>query len=706
MKTRTTGNHSSTTIDIATLVCAAIGVVIPTPWVSFPAAAILVLWLPGRQIVRLVSCSTGEASDPWMAISASMVLMPIPLAGVWWQSNSRPVVLAAVAATNLALILAARVARSEPVSLEDPISSRRTRTILYLMIAWTGACVFVTTWLPDIGARPAAAPVRDYIKHHAVMWSLGRYPLPLRSVFYSGEPDTPYYYYEYFYLVPAALRRLCADRVSIAFAFGATSAALAACLIATVFRLARSVLRSASGGLVAAALASVACGWDSIAAAYRVIMHGPLVILDSWAPVQWRIHNIFNALLWGPQHVIALLALILCCIWLRTAPVARHWILTAPLLAMAVFGSSVYQAIHFFAAAGLYVVFMFRDAYAGKISRNRDAGLTRRLMLAVGLITLVGFVLMAGRAWHYHQMSERYDGGLTTQWDRNPNAFFGRMLPPGPLANLLDLPWMLLIDVGLAGVACLLVSRAMWRRIWDDAAMRLLTIISVLGTLAALTIRSNVNRIDYGFRLSVMPAMVLGAICAGEVFAGSDVRPWVRRHGRWIVILGIGIGLPVGLYEGPATALRTLLETKLELDDPGAIRFIRHGTDADAVVQGDPTSRLSSVSGMDRRVGVVSPESAHVVVFRPLDVQRQMQALADVETAFRTESSATAYDRLRGLGVSHVLAGTPERKRYGELRQFEDASLFEIVYKDGTATVYRLIVPGSTGDTASSNESG
>ena len=83
-----------------------------------------------------------------------------------------------------------------------------------------------------------------------------------------------------------------------------------------------------------------------------------------------------------------------------------------------------------------------------------------------------------------------------------------------------------------------------------------------------------------------------------------------------------------------------------------------------------------------------------------------MQALADVETAFRTESSATAYDRLRGLGVSHVLAGTPERKRYGELRQFEDASLFEIVYKDGTATVYRLIVPGSTGDTASSNESG
>ena len=126
-----------------------------------------------------------------------MVLIPIPLAGVWWQSNTRPAVLAAVVATNLALILAARAVRSasEAPAAADPISSRRTSSILYLMMAWAGACMFLTAWLADVGARPAEAPAQDYMKHHAVMWSLGRYTLPLRSVFYSGEPDTPYYYY-------------------------------------------------------------------------------------------------------------------------------------------------------------------------------------------------------------------------------------------------------------------------------------------------------------------------------------------------------------------------------------------------------------------------------------------------------------------------------------------------------------------------------
>jgi uncharacterized membrane protein len=93
---------------------------------------------------------------------------------------------------------------------------------------------------------------------------------------------------------------------------------------------------------------------------------------------------------------------------------------------------------------------------------------------------------------------------------------------------------------------------------------------------------------------------------------------------------------------------------------------------------------------IDRQMGVLDPENSHVRVFFPEDEGRMRQLFATVERAFSTGSSRQAYDDLRSARVTHVLAGSLERKRYGDLRHFDDPTWFELVYRDEHACVYRL----------------
>lgn len=662
---------------------------------------LLVLWVPGRLLVASLPELREAPGRGWLALAASMGVVPVVLSWTWRFTNQRWVVLTALAGLGVLLLLVATRAALCGGCLGEAAndSSGSSRGVLALfdsrgwnrvlagLLLYVGACVLGALWLPRAfdGVAPQAA--EDYVKHHAILLSLERGPLPIRSVFYAGEPDTAYYYYEYHHYLAAALRKLTGDAVPIPLAFGLSSAVLACTLIALVCMLALPLTGRPAAALLAGACVSIVGGWDCLPVLVRILSgQPPPIILDSWISIPWRMHNLMTQFVWCPQHVAALLVLVLAAIGLRAAPRARWWIVAGPVLAASVFGSSAYLAMVFFPAAVLFVLLRLAE-------RRTQPERLRREGLGLVAIACLGAALMVPQAWGYVEMSRRYPGGLTWQWPRMDVALLGRWVAPGPLANWLDAPWVLLIDLGLAGCACWVVGRAFWAKLWQDQGVRLIVLSGVLGLAAAFTIRSDVSPLDYGFRVAIEPAQVVAAICAGALF----VRVLDQLPARWLaaaaVVAGLVLGLPAGLYEAPLMAVRSLVLRNPNTQEAGALRFLRSRTPREAIVQGDPLRRLDLPQLIDRRTAVLDPNNAHVRVFFPLNEARMRQCMADVEQAFRTTSPESAYDLLRAAGATHVLLGRFERERLGAGPQFDDTRFFERIYADAAACAYRLKDP-------------
>ncbi|HPD30254.1 MAG TPA: hypothetical protein PLL20_09685 [Phycisphaerae bacterium] len=672
------------TSRLAMILLATAACIVPTPWISLPAAAILVLWLPGRSLLCLLPGLESLRTSKWAMVAASAALMPVPLSWAWRLTNARWAIVALVCGLNLVLAVAVRK-DIRPREAPPASTSRRYRLLLAAMTIWTSGCVFLSFWLPSQVGNVTITRAHDYVKHHAVMLSLERHPLPLHSCFYRAEADTPYYYYEYYYLLPAALRTMTGNKVSIPLAFGLTSALLAAILIHLTSSLAGSITRDERCSALAAAFVSLVGGFDIVPVLIRAATGGSLVVtLDAWCPVAWRVHNFTTQYFWCPQHVFAVVGLTLAAIWLRLSPRGTWWLLMAPLLSASIFGGSAHLAIVIFPAAAVYaVLFLWRIA-------REDRTSLKRVLAGIVVIGVLGLALMGRQAWGYKEMSSRYPGGLTTSWERFPFAIFGRLLPAGPLANYADAPWLLIVELGLPALACLLVSGTFWRVLWADPGVKLLILVGLSGAVLMFTFRSEVNAIDYGFRIAPMAAAPLLAGMAGSLLNADLLRRRVRRIGVGLAVIGASLGLPVGLYEAPLTAVRTIWESRRLMPESGAIRFLRESTPTDAVIQGDPDCRLDLAALTDRRIGASKPNSPHVVVFSPKDPASMRRAYSDVMQAFYTPSSEEAHAKLETWGVRYVFVGLAERKRFGIMPQFNDQRWFEPVYNGDGVTVYRL----------------
>jgi hypothetical protein len=379
-----------------------------------------------------------------------------------------------------------------------------------------------------------------------------------------------------------------------------------------------------------------------------------------------------------------LATLLLCCHWLQIAPNRRWWIAIAPLAAASIFGTSAYMALFCFAGAGVYVALRFVNEL-----RLPRASVGR---FALAILTMAGLsaALMGWRASHYQVMSARFGGGATLEWDRFPFAFLGRAVEPGVLANWMEAPWLVPLEFGLGAVALILVAGVFWRRLWRDDGARLLTIVAILGFVALWTVRTGINSIDYAYRMGSMVTLVLGALATGALLEPGLVRPLARWWRKPVLVVGILLGLPVGFYEPPLLAVRTFIERNPDGPYAGASAYICASAPPDAVVQPDPVSGLKLLQLTHRRAGVMDPSDSHVNVLCPPDKQRMRQAMADVESAFRTSDAGQAHSLLTRWGVTHVLVGPREREQYGDLAQLADPRRFEIVYDDGQTRVYRL----------------
>jgi len=672
--------------------------------VSTAAGLCLLLYWPGRLLADFLSLSilSGAAAGALLSLALSLGVSPPVLDLIWNITHQGWLVLVMwwVLLCGLALC---RHLRPSPSPGEEPLTTllegRGARVFATLLAVWLVGCILLTYWPTERGGCPIAANPHDYVKHHAVLASLHSDGLPLGNPFCAEVAHQPYYYYHYFYLPPATVRLWTAGRLSIAAAFAWFAAAAALACVGLIYLLTKRLTGGDAPAAFAAAAASLIGGLDVIPLALK----GQLVItLDAWADQAFRIHNFYTSYLWCPQHVLGLVVLLLGALLLSAAPRARWWLFLGPLLVASLTGATVYLAVAVLLTLGLYALIDLLGPGSAASSRPRRLG-------AWLIVALLGFLLMSPQLAGYAEMSSRYESNLTTTWPANSWALPGRLVAPGPLANLLDLPWRLLLEFGAGFLACLLVGRAVYRRLWNDQGLRLLLIASLVGLALCALFRSDVHRFDYGFKIALYPAQALGAILCGCLLdAATRTSRWnplgwrLRSDycGRWRTIVGalmlaaVLIGLPVGFYEAPLAAARRLVlpADRTWLAERRAYRYLRDELPADAVVQTHTgTSRAPLVQMVERQWGVLDPRNSDVGVFRPPDPSVLEAARRDVVQAGQTASAAQAQEWLQAHRITHVFVGLQERERWEHLDKFQEARYFTPVFRDDSVAVYALV---------------
>lgn len=679
-----------------------------------PAGLLLLCYLPGRLIVR--GCGLADRWDVAgrvvLAVAISLAVTPVVLNPVWHYTNGVWPLLGVV---WLLLTLAyAWIEIKRPVNgqcLASPQQRLFDRTATKVVAVIVGVLVAVATigpyWPTELRGYPMPALIHDFIKHHGVLFSLQQRPLPLGNPFFADGAAGPVYYYHFFYLIPATVRAWSGS-LSIELAFGLQSA-LVGITTAGIFYL---IVKRFTGGdgpaTLAALLATAIGGLDIIP---LVIQHRPVITLDAWADYPVRIHNLLNQMIWSPQNVQGVLISLVAVYVLSLKGWWKGWFILGPVLAAALVGSSVWVALGVLPGLVLFVAVEI----AGQYRRPRRAFQRLAGSLAVALLMLAA---ASPSLRGYAEMSLRQEKGLTVEWQYQSHALLGRLAPPGVLANLLDLPWVLVLELGPLLILPLLAPRRYWRRAWQDPGLRLLLLSAIVALLGFVCVRSNFQHNDFGQKI-MMVAMAAGAVLAGGVLA-----PRMRRatffnplgwtlHGQsprqprlrlaCFVSVILLLGLPMGIYEAPLTAVRRYISKDSPLrviahpialrsaEEAAADRFLRHDLPAAAVIQAHwGTERLNLAQIARKQIGVTTLEQ-DTMVFFPADAEAHQRALAEVVEVLEQPATARrCHESLGAHGITHVFVGSVERELWRGLDKFADEHFFECVFRDDKTAVYAL----------------
>ncbi|MFN0134856.1 MAG: hypothetical protein ACKVS9_01920 [Phycisphaerae bacterium] len=604
----------------------------------------------------------------------------------------------------------------------------------------------VGTYFPnDLGGGPVPSLVHDYIKHHAVLLEMQSHALPLGNPFFASAAGEPVYYYHFFYLIPATIRAVAPD-VPISLAFGLQSTLVAISVAAMAYLLAKRVYGGEGPALLAAMLATIVGGLDIIP---LIIKQMPAITLDAWADTLVRIHALLTQMVWTPQNVSGILILLVAAFVLSSRGLWRGWLILGPILGASLIGSTVWVAAAVLPALFLLVLTKVgegtkarrhegTEANGGDSLREPASGteaqslppasgassvqnpipagrdkIQNRLVGAAAVAALT-LLLFLPSLLGYMETSRRHGKGLTTEWPHQENALLGQFAPPGVLANLLDLPWVLAIELGALAIFPLLRPRAIFSRAWNDTGMRLILLSAVVSLAAFVTVRSFFTYNDFGQKV-IFAAMIAGVLLAAGVVEPSLRRPTLLNPlgfalpGEWsrarrlaistLMTLIIVASLPVSLFQTPVAAIRRFVPdagplarvsspiARQAAREGGGLCFLRDQTPHDAIVQAHwDAPRIELMQMVDRRVGVlVLQEDTHV--FQGRSAAMQEHAVASLKTAVERGDAAMLHSVLRGLAVTHVFIGETEQVQWTRLDRFADERFFDTVFDDGTCRV-------------------
>lgn len=676
--------------------------------VAAPMLAILLGYFPGYILLRglrLASIWTAGGRVV-LSVALSLVVTPILLDVLWRVplASQLRVIIAAIVIQAFSLWVLRRDSVNANVPEPLPMfESRSTRVITGCVALTVLAATIGPYWPRRIGDWIAPCAIHDFIKHHAVMSSIARSGLPLDGPFFAAGESGPVYYYHYFYLIPATIRSV-ASGVSIELAFALQSAAVALSLAGLVYCVVKRISRSDAKATLAMLLATVIGGLDVV---MLVVMRLPVVTIDAWADHTVRIHNLLNQIMWSPQNVQGLLVGLTGAYVLRCKGWWRGWWWCGPLFCLALIGASVWVAIPLVVGLVAYVL--------TKIVSQRGTRF-RCLMQAAGvgaLCILVCWPTIRG----YMMMSQRLGQSLTTDWPHQSNAVLGRLVAPGLLANVLDLPWIVLVEFGALIVFPILVTRRWWNTILADPGLRLLAYSAAASVLGFVLVRSHFDYNDFGQK-GMMVALLFGAVVGGFSVTGGRVSRWnptgwrlerdlsprMRTTVRAIVGLCVVCGLAVAVFEAPLTAVRRYIDpdsrwARLAAEDADiakterdAYLWMDQNISPGDVLQADWSRRrlpLAQLSGA--KIGVTELER-DTKVFCPPDPAEHDRVLKRLVIEIETgESSQSLHKLLDRMHISHVFIGQIERANWPRLNRFDDPDLYQPVYQDQAVTIYQII---------------
>jgi hypothetical protein len=683
-----------------------------------PATLILLVVLPGRLI--LLGCGRRRARDPLgdalLSLAVSLAVIPILLNPIWRFTNNGAGLVAAVAAALLAghTLAACFIRTNRVVRARQPLFPYPAQRIVFtLIVALIAFATILSYWPAGASAGPLPAQIHDFVKHHAVLYSLERAPLPLGNPFFAQAADGPVYYYHFFYLIPATVRA-AAPGWSIQWAFGLQTCLVAIATTGMFALLAGRLGRSSGAALMAALLATAIGGLDIIP---LVLLRLPAITLDAWADTLVRVHNLLTQMIWTPQNVQGVMITLLGAylLSLRGRPWVG-WTVLGPLLIAALIGSSVWISAAVLPAAALLVALDLRSAI-------RQGVAWRPLAAGVAAIVILSGALAAPSLLGFAEMSARLGKSLTFAWPHQSHALLGQFLPPGVLANLIDLPWILLIEFGPLLVLPLLLPRTMWRRAWDDRGGRLMILAACVALIGFVTARSHFRYNDFGQKI-VMVAQAAGVLLGACLFAAAAGGPhhhrgaisWfvAARRGRgvgravqpWFVALLLLLGLPVAVFQTPIATMRRFFQAEgitARFAVPAALRsreeaalltFLRDELPDGAVIQPHwDSERLDMLQMVNRQIGVTLVER-DTMVFQTRDSATRAAAVAALAGVLETGgSSQSVYETLSKSGVTHVVVGTVERRLWTNASALRDQRFFHAVFNSDGNAVYELVAP-------------
>ena len=676
-----------------------------------PAMLLLLCYLPGRYVVAGfgLGASWDASGRVVLALATSLAITPVVLNPIWHLTNAPWPLLGCV---WLLVTLGCWLSRAPGQGRAPTIEARlfdqtRTKVVFALIAALVTFAAIGTYWPTELRGYPVPALIHDFIKHHAVLFSLEQRPLPLGNPFFADDAAGPISYYHFFYLIPATVRAL-SPSVSIELAFGLQGALVGICAAGMCYLIVKRFTGGDGPATLAALLATVIGGLDILPV---IVMKMRVITLDAWADKLVRIHNLFTQIVWTPQNVQGVLITLVGVYAFSLKGWWKGWFVLGPVLAASLIGSTIWVA------AGVLPGLAILVLLEGVVLRRKPMLALRRL-LSSSVVALLMLVLALPSLLGYLEMSRRYGKGLTAEWPYQSHALLGKLVPPGVIANLLDLPWVLAIEFGPLVLFPILLPRRIWRRAWDDPGLRLLLLSSVVALTAFVSLRSQFTYNDFGHKI-ILSAMAAGVLLGACILTPETRRAWLLNplgwslHGqspdrpRRVLSAFIGLvlllGLPVGLYQSPLAAIRRYVpkegllgvlahdDAQRAAQEAGAGRFLRHNLPPDAVVQAHPfKERLKLAQIARRQIGITVLEQ-DTMVFFPTDATAHQKALeAIAEVLEQSVGGERCHATLRAHGITHVLVGTVERELWRGLDKLTDQRFFERVFHDDESSVYAL----------------
>ncbi|GIK40590.1 MAG: hypothetical protein BroJett011_44230 [Chloroflexota bacterium] len=706
--------NNLTVTALLTLV-AVLGALTPLPWISFPAALLLLTVLPGGQIVRLVGLFAAwrETRSLVLSIASGVLLTPIFL---HWASLlfgfNRPLVFATLVGLTLGL---AWLNDLWPTTQPSPLRLCDTRR-QYIFLALLLLILLAALIVPYIEGRTSAGvyPVEmaDWFKHYGVSWSIRYTGVPPADIFFYGDPARgKLAYYYFFHLTAATLDLLHSGPSSIYFSFVLLTLTVAVTFVLVFYVLARQVLARISAALGSLLFVTVVGGLDLIPLIpytmnrFKQQFPGmPLTLaavigtnhVDGWAPApQLRLNALYVHYLWVPQHVAGLLAFCLSLYFFREVKNKPRLLAVAPLLLLAMLGHSAWIALVGLACLGLYALFDLAR-------RWRSEG--RQIWPVFGAYALVAvcFLLVALPLLREISGPDAPKSGLVFEI---PLSGSWPVLTPFRVyfanhwwTRLLDLLIHYFFELGALLVCGLAGWRLFRRKEPGEPLLPLLTLAIAVGFVTISCLASGRAWTSMGFTLNndlgiraIMPAQAALAIFAGYFLD----QLWRQRWGWSKVLLGGFIGVMLGLgflafswefwamgvgkYLKPPrvnTAAYRALQAMPSVTEP--LSVVKHRTH-------DDVSAYQLMYG-DRSPGFFTVEAA---VFHP-DLTQVIYQFGLSRYAFLNRLPVWSYQMFKEMYADYVYVGPVDRSADLYPEKFENPTYYEKVYAEDEIAIYKL----------------